>query len=354
MLYAPRVVLLAAGLVAACGGGDDAPPVYDGRPPADARADAEQPDARTDGLGTIGTIPGSCANGTLTGTECQLLEVECPGVDSVQLELRITDPPGATPLRGTVLIGTPGAGTSYAEAVARDLLVDLLADGFRVVQRQWIGAGGWLSGPGGVEALACRYATLAEYVFDTIHASTTLPMCAAGSGEGASEIAYALARYDRGGDLDFALAIDGPTATRLDRGCLDGEDAAWLTECSTVIADNTTCKVQACGYDGAAAGLVDDAWGDDRCSTADDSTRAALLADSAGDDGNVFAYPNTGVQLLFGADDCTGAVVQGLVFAGQITTTSGVTFVPGVGHGVITTEAGQTAVRDSLLAGCAL
>jgi hypothetical protein len=353
MRCAPVVVLGFWGAVGACGNGTkivDADDVL-----IDAAGDASLPDARPDGLGSVDNVPGSCANGVLPRTTCRLLRVSCAGIDDRQVEVRITDPPNGTPRIGTIVLGTGGGGTSYYEqdAIARQMMLELSSAGYRLVQRQWFGSDGWIGGPGGFPAVSCRYATLLQYFHDNIHqASLTEAFCATGNSGGASEIAYALATWNRAPILDLAVPTGGPPMGRLDHGCLDGADPTWMTECAALVGTNSTCASVSCSYAPGAANLIDSAYAATHCATADESFRSTFLADSAASPTALLDYPSTPLRFLFGADDCTEAVPLGLAFANQVTSDRTITFVPNTPHAVFSTVEGAAAIRDTLLAGC--
>jgi hypothetical protein len=81
-------------------------------------------------------------------------------------------------------------------------------------------ANGWLQGPGGVRRLACRYSTVADWVYQNIHnSSTTVPFCATGNSGGAGAIGYALSEYGLNTKFNMVEVTSGPVMTRLDAGC---------------------------------------------------------------------------------------------------------------------------------------
>jgi hypothetical protein len=353
MRSTPVVFVVAFGAGIACGGGGGGP--IDAGPDLDGRYDAVGPDARADGLGTVGNIPGSCFSGSLPRTMCRLLQVRCPDVAISQVEIRITDPPLGTPRRGTVVLGTGGGGGTYYETdpVARAMMLELSDAGFRLVQRQWIGADGWIAGPGGFPAVSCRYASLLQYIHDSIHQSSlTEALCVTGNSGGASEIAYAIARWARAPFIELAVPTGGPPMGRLDRGCLDGADPTWQSECATLVGTSSTCTPISCSYAPGAADLIDSAYAATHCATADDGFRSTFLADSVAAPTNSFDYGDTPVHFIFGADDCTEAVPLGLAYAEEITSAKTITFVPATGHPVFASAAGAAAIRDTLINEC--
>jgi hypothetical protein len=344
------VILGAAG----CDDGDATP---DGTTADAPRGDARPVDARPDGLGSVDNVPGSCSNGTLPRTSCRLLRVRCDGIEDRQVEIRITDPPAAVTRIGTLVLGTGGGGTTHIESTptGRAMLDQLSQAGYRLIQRQWIGDNGWIGGPGGFAEVSCRYASLIAYFYEQVHfQSESEAFCVTGNSGGASEIAYALARWNRAPTIELALMTGGPPMGRIDHGCLDGADPTWLAECASLVpGGSTTCAPPgpACGYAPGAAMLIDSAYGGTSCATADEGQRAGFLADSAAAPGTTLDYPGR-THFLFGADDCTEAVPLGLAYAAAITSPTTIEFVPGTPHQVFGTTEGANAIRDAVIAGC--
>jgi hypothetical protein len=237
---------------------------------------------------------------------------------------------------------------------ARAMMLELSNAGYRLIQRQWIGDNGWIGGPGGFAEVSCRYATLITYFYEQIHFTVDdEAFCVTGNSGGASEIAYALSRWNRGPILELALLTGGPPMGRIDHGCLDGADPAWQAECASLVpmGASTCVPGPACGYDAGAAMLIDSAYGGTSCATADQGQRDAFLADSAAAPGAVLDYPGR-THFLFGADDCTEAVPLGLAFAAAVTSPKTIDFVPNTPHQVFGTDEGAAAIRDAVLAGC--
>jgi hypothetical protein len=309
-------------------------------------------------LGTVIDTGAGCPFGDVPGSDCGVYTVQCPGVADLDVALRVAEPT-STPL-GTVMFGTGGGGTSFYEGDAEALAImnELSALGWRVVQRAWSGADGWVASSAGMAASACRYATLATYVHDTFHTDPTTGFCITGNSGGAAEIAYALARYGRGDVVDLAVPTGGPPMGRLDHGCLDDSDAAWIAECDALVAsDVTTCSGGPangpdCDFSNNARDLIDAAYAPATpCDDADESARATLLADSVASPDAALDYPNTRVHFLFGDDDCTEAVPLGLAYASLVTSDSEIEFVSAP-HAVFSTSAGAAAIRDVILGEC--
>jgi hypothetical protein len=350
-------VVLAAATAGACGGDDGGPAAIDAAE-SDGRIDGGPPDARGDGLGSVSTVPGSCSNGNLPRTTCHLLSVECSGIPDRMVEVRVSEPPGGVTLLGTVMFGTGGGGGSHYEqdSEALAMLQRLQAAGFRIVQRQWFGAQGWIEGPGGFAALSCRYASVATWVYETIHVfDQSAGFCVTGNSGGASEVAYALARWNRGVIFDLAVPTGGPPMGRIDRGCLDGADAGWLAECAALVPGGaSTCTGgPACEYAAGARMLIDSAYTPQtHCADVDQGFRSTFLDDSAAGPGAALDYPSTRVHFLFGDSDCTEAVPLGLAYAAEITSEKQIDFVANTPHATFSTPEGATAIEAAITTGC--
>ena len=133
-------------------------------------------------LGTV-TVSGSpCTGGVgnLPGTLCQRFFVGGLGNVPIEVELRITDPVIA-PI-GTVLMSSGGDGTGfYADLPGGErLLTDLVAAGFRVVDRRWLT--GWFTTGEGFLQQSGRYATLVTWVHDNLQIGPAF--CVSGNSAG--------------------------------------------------------------------------------------------------------------------------------------------------------------------------
>jgi len=196
-----------------------------------------------DPVGTATSETITCPSGGATGATCYQLDVSCPGTADFNAYLKVNQPTGTS--LGTVLLGT-GSGGNYAYDVDPDFLegsgpinggltvvdgvlnASVANKGYTTVQVAFSALDnasdtpdGWLTGPGGVRRLACRYATVAQWVYTNIQKSNTaLPMCATGNSGGAGAIAYALTDYGQSNILSMVETTSGPPMTRLDLACV--------------------------------------------------------------------------------------------------------------------------------------
>lgn len=247
-----------------------ATPDFDQSQPATATMTVQQ----TDPLGTIdptsvktvSSCPADSAGG-LTGGTCYSMTVTCDGIAPLPTYLKVN---AATAPVGTVLFLIGGGGSGLYDnnpswANGYQTVEKVLAANFNTVQISF-GApfdngaqpNGWLQGPGGVRRLACRYATVADWVYNNPQkinsnssATNSAPMCATGNSEGAGALGYASYQYGLAGKAttgpsqEFAMIepTSGPLMTRLDLGCVCNNQVNAPTKgpCTTDIKPAPMC-----------------------------------------------------------------------------------------------------------------
>lgn len=287
-------------------------------------------------LGAVTSSAQGCTGGAgnLPGTTCQRLTVSGLGNVPIDVELRVTDPAGA-PI-GTVVLGSGNLGTSfYADINGGEMLVaDLVALGFRVVDRRWVT--GWFTTGEDLIQQAGRHATLLTWIHDNLHGGGAF--CATGNSAGSGELAYALTHWERGSILDVVVLSGGPPFARVDYLCANPVPAEWSGLCASVVPPGVlTCGTPDCALD---AGVV-------VCpyfpTTAEELEDASLLGASADLD-----FSDTIVRGLIGSDDCTVAVPQGLLFFDALPIATPVDFVVGAPHTMSATPEGRAAIAAAL------
>lgn len=355
-----RIPVLLVVLVAACETASPLEPIESPLEEAGAAA-----------LGTV-THDGECTLASLlAGDRCEQAVVTCPGLAPATVRMVIAEP--TAPLVGTVIFGSGSAGASLMEQAATGPggdnpfvaeLEALRAAGYRVVQRAWQGDApgdrGWIRGSEGMDASACRYATLVTWLAKRF-ASPSRALCAVGFSGGSMELAQILGRWNRAGLLDQAVLVSGPAA-RTDDACIGGAaaeaacaaaEAAYPWECaergvdlSCVLGEDITLLVDT-AYAGAPV-----------CSSRSPVYAPTLAADSALAPGiGMTAYPSTRLDSILGMRDCgSGAATTGATWATLVTGAGAaaptVVAVPGAGHTVHATAQGAAAIADAVLAGC--
>lgn len=306
-------------------------------------------------LGTIEEKSSTCLNPSnlLPNTTCKTLTVNCPGLNPIDVNLKITQPSNGTNTIGTVVLGTGGNGTGFIDSnnPMRDVITQLSNEGYLVVQRAW--ATTWTKSDVGMAKAACRYATLLKHANTNYHSQGGGAFCAGGNSAGGSEISYALARYGLGSILNFAIVSGGPPMGRLDLGCLGSSD--WTDKCSSVVPPENFVFSQSldCNVGQANFSLIDGAYGNSKaCSLKNESYRTLLYEDSLASTKSVFSFPDTKIHFIYGQQDFTFATPSGHTFSLEVTSQKEFTYISGVAHGVVESAAGAQAYHDSIISNC--
>jgi len=307
----------------------------------------------TDPLGTVNRSSIiDCQGGGLQHATCYSLEVECPGVAGFTTYLKVNNP--ATGSQGTVIfgIGTGGSGLYENSFTDGTLTVQTVLDaGFTTAQITF-GApfntatpNGWLTGPGGVRHLACRYATAAQWIYTNIRTAGA-PLCATGNSGGSAAITYALAEYGESNILSMVEPTSGPPMARLDYGCI-----------CTQPAQTTPCgqgQLSLC-YTAQDAELIDSAYSTPLCSNATSDNSAQLLSDSVVAPGSSLDYSETFTHIVFGGQDTSPAVPQGLQwFDGVTSRKGGPVCVADAPHEIPDVHDGALRIANDLITNCRL
>jgi len=309
-----------------------------------------------DALGTANSTAVSCPAGGLTG-DCYAITISCPGVNDFTGYVKVSYPTG-TPL-GTVVFSSGGNGTNFYESnytYGTTVLNGALQGGFTLAQTTWEHPFsdnypyGWQTGPGGIRAVACRYATIAQWVYTNIHqANAAAPFCATGNSGGAEEIGQALAHYGLGSIFAMVEPTSGPPFAQ----------QAWACDGLQPDAVNP-CGISA-GYGlqvAAAQQFVDPAYSSPMCSeeAATHSTTYddIFLQDSVVAPDAALSYPNTFVNFRYGALDGSVGPNQAQTWETAITTSKASSCIPGAGHGIPDTLDGAQQIANDIVAFCKL
>lgn len=206
-----------------------------------------------------GPFPGGSASCPASSDyECLVVQViGCTGVTSpATARLYIGPKIGTGPDLGTVTFQQGGRSSTLWEATLepdnRKALDTLRQAGFRVIQIVW-DLPGWNSDvPAAAYAsseltIACRPATVFQYIYENYVRGTGTPLCSLGSSSGAESIAYSLSEYG-GSDWFSAVYLSGgPYGPRLDLGCTQ-----------TPLSGGGVCESQ---YGYQSGGLIDEGFG---------------------------------------------------------------------------------------------
>ncbi len=311
-------------------------------------------------LGTVSNVSSVTCKGPIKSGVCQQMTVSCPGVPDVEAYVKTNTPTGTSLGTATYNTGTDGNGLYESNFTYGGTAVgNVLAAGFTTVQIDWgtpfssSQPNGWVQGPGGVIAAACRYATVTQWIYDNIQNNASLPLCATANSGGAGVLAYALSQYGSANILSMAEVTSGPPTARLDWGCgcSEGKMAVQCGASSTL----GTCfgKVDGAIWDPA---YTPNAW----CSTAAGGGALPpggldfLLGDSVEAPGANYNFPKTYVNLVFGGADNSSAIAIGQDWFNNITSTKAQVCVPGGLHSLANTLAGAEQIANDLISLCKL
>jgi hypothetical protein len=314
-----------------------------------------------DPLGTVSPTTAAAAEITcptfsagLTGATCYQLQVSCDQIADWTAYLKVNPAPSSGTLLGTVIFETGEGGVNLYDNDPEfigtndggpfnggDTVVNgVWGTGYTTVQVSFGGpfntnssvANGWLQGPGGVRRLACRYATVADWVYRNIHNSNTnLPYCATGNGSGAAAIGYAATVYPQVAEFSLIEVTGGPLMTRLHWGCNQcGGSFVGSNPCTQESGVNMCYSTSGSG-DGTS-GMIDAAYqavGQNTpqlCTNAVNGVEVGGVLDpnfnrfqsdsiewESGGDSEPLPIPDppTDIGLVFGTMDTTNAVPQG-------------------------------------------
>ncbi len=288
----------------------------------DVGADASVDDAAVvDAEATVESVGVACDpdDGAPPGSTCSVLRVSCSGIEPLEVELR-DSAPTAGPEIGVVILGSGGNGTRFSSGY-RGVTRELRGSGYRVIERRWRSAraSGWLEG--GMAEGACRYAALVRWIRQEI-ASEGEPVCVSGNSGGAGEIGAALTRQGLDHTVALAVMTSGPMA-RVDYAC--GRETDWEPVCTPLVgAHEWTCEsgasVPSCGPLGPERALFDDAYLPETsaCSAPTEASLDRLAASSPAPPGAALDLA-TDVRILVGANDCSIAPAQALLFGSLVT-----------------------------------
>src|ERR1700733_7014398 len=301
-----------------------------------------------DVLGTATGTSAACTVHGIAGGTCYNVALTCPNVNSVTANVKVLIP-AVTPL-GTVVMTAGGGDASYYE-FAPGYGSYIVAGGYTVAETQFAGAtgNGWLEGPAtdGPRSLACLYSTLVEWIYTNIHQSnTSAPYCATGESGGAAAISYSLSHYGMASILTLAELDSGPPFGRIDYGCLcNGQSPK--SPCGT---RNKSCF----GVGSTAQRLAIAAYGNNDCSSQVATDQTLWDHDSISSPDASYSYPHTDVRFLFGGEDTSSAVPQGLLFANQIKSEKEIACVPDAAHDITEVLDGANQIVSDIAAYCKL
>ena len=165
-------------------------------------------------LGTVTTADIECPDGSREGSQCRRVVVTCPDIDEASAQLRLSGPAADIAHTGTIVLTTGGPGTfpyyGSAESITGKMIDTFVSDGLLTVEVKWEEPGIW-HGDSRAITLACRYATVARWMYDNLHEGGEETLFAAqGNSGGAAQIAFGLAHHGLDEVIDLANLGGGP------------------------------------------------------------------------------------------------------------------------------------------------
>ena len=316
----------------------------------------------TRALGTISGVSSVSCSGSIKNGVCQQMTVSCPGLPDVQAYIKTVQPSG-TPL-GTVTYGTGTDGNGLYESIftfGSTAVQNVLNAGFTTVEISWgtpfnsNQPDGWVLGPGGVLATACRYASVSQWIYDNVQNNAAIPYCATANSGGAGALAYVLSQYPTSNILSMAEVTSGPPSGRLDWGC-GCQEGKLPVQCGSSTSLGTCfgksdAPVWDPAYDPTNVNPV--------CSNAVGGALPPgglnfLLGDSVEAPGANYTFPKTYVNLVFGSSDNSAAIPIGQDWFNNITTSKGQACVAGGVHSIANTLAGAQQIANDIINLCKL
>lgn len=277
-------------------------------------------------LGSATQVNGPYVCPSFADQDCYDLAVTCTQtLFPINVTLRVGDPPTGVSTIGTIVFFSGFTGTYYWDGTAgvdpttgryiyredgfqitrqlspqaviyEGLITTFRENGFRTVQVKW--ATNWLLSKVNVQEglanLACRPATIVQWIYDTLHATgSSQAFCAEGHSNGASQLAFSLTHYGLGKYIDLAVFESGPNWIYQDQSCIQDDPLysdIFLNDSGRNMVDLTI------GFHTSGTGP---------CYAKDANYRALFQHDSLGLGSWQYNLPSTLVAFLFGEMDQT-------------------------------------------------
>lgn len=291
----------------------------------------------------------------LDGYSCDHVTIRCPGIEApAAATVGVRQPSAAG--KGMVAFFIGGRGVDWYSAdggrPASQLMSELAASGYYVVEVKWDQDSPWLAASDGEDAgparLACRPATLIDWIRDHEYLPLEIPdrpvgecgFCVSGNSAGASQVGYGLSHYGLEDLLDAVVLSGGPPHASQDKGCLarpeEGEFHYWPNH----------------------RRLIDSSYGflhgGGPCETSDADFLTRWSSEGINTGGSDYVHPQTRVEFLFGSDDDTPAVALGLDYYARLSDAAtpyvSSRTVRGAGQGMQDTSAGAEALYAAITA----
>ena len=295
-----------------------------------------------DPMGTAAGIETSCSSISATQGEpngiCYNVETTCPGIADQTIGVKVNNPSGS---KGTVTFVVGGTGIEWYDQLFKfgtNVIDGVAQAGFTTAQLSFYAKpvnyppggtfAGWMSGPGGLRKLACRFATVSMWVRDHIRQQNA-PFCHTGNSAGSGTPLYALAYYGFNSYYNFLELTSGPPFTHIDKGCICNPQ-----QFNTVTCGGTRQQDECYGQNNAIQ-LLDPAYDPDPtsptshiCSDSlggDTTHKQTFIDDSLDTPSAAKNFPNVDMHFVFGGLDNGPEEPQALELIPLITAKSPIT-----------------------------
>ena len=319
-------------------------------------------------MGTAAGIETSCssiqANQGVPNGICHNVETTCPGIGDQTVGVKVNNPTGT---KGTVTLIVGGTGIDWYDILFQhgaDVIDALTQAGFTTAQLYFYGTpasyppggvfAGWLSGPGGLTKLACRFATVSMWVRDHIRQQNA-SFCHTGNSAGSSAPFYALTYYGFNSYYNFVELTSGPPFTHIDKGCICNPEQFNQVTCGRSVPTPQS----ECYRTQDATQYIDPAYDPltHICSDSlggDTTHKQTFIDDSLDTPSAAKNFPNVDIHFVFGGTDFGPEEPQALELIQVITAKNPITYscVLDAPHPIADVQDGAKQISDDLIAGC--
>ena len=322
--------------------------------------------SNVDPMGTAAGIETACssiqANQGEPNGVCYNVETTCPGIADQIVGVKVNNPSGT---KGTVTFMVGGTGLEWYDQSFKfgTDAIDMVAQrGFTTAQLSFYSPpanyppggtfAGWLSGPGGLRALSCRFATVSVWVRDHIRQQNA-PFCHTGNSAGSGAPFYALAYYGFNSYYNFVELTSGPPFTHIDKGCI------CVPEQFNQVTCGGTRSQSECYRQDDASQFLDPAYDPTThiCSdslSGDTTYKQKFINDSLDTPGAAKNFPNVDIHFVFGGQDSGPEEPQALELIQVITAKNPITYscVLDAPHPIADVLDGAQQIANDVIAGC--
>lgn len=268
------------------------------------------------------------------------LGVTCGGLPQRTAVIAERNPSGT---RGGVLFTTGTTGSTFY-STASTAVTTTVGNGFRTFEVCWFG--GWPIDNAGWKNSACVYPAVARWIYNNKIQPQSDVMCGTGNSGGSMQNGYGLATYALEDILDLAVLTGGPPTSRADILCF-GTIPPIANATDGSMGPNDGGRQLTDSTEGWPGNCVDPT---NKPPTQAICTQAQNTSIASPTEYRDYNYPNTKVAFIEGGDDPLRW--NGIKYHDLITSNKTWSVLTGVPHAVHTTNAGATAISNSINVDC--